>query len=369
MFNWLGNLFPYSDLHTLNLDWILSKMKETAAQAAKAVADAANALAQVAEAKAAALTAQTAAQDAQTAANKAAGNAASAAANAVQALNAAQTANETATAANNKAQTAQETATAANSAAQTAQSAAQTAQNTANTAQSAAQTAQETATAANNKAQTAQETATTANSAAQTAQTAADNALSKFPVKREDIADSAVGQRQIDVDAVGTNQISDFAVTTNKIADGAVTNKKMSGADFYVGIGSYSKSETTTATQIAAGQAVFSFPRTNTKAVIFVVYGGSDYKAGDTPHHLFMYSDPFIINTLATKRVVDIILEDFNKQTGENTEYKGSMTISVSTSIPRVVTCQLTFTEPLPFSDDIAIPYGINGLSARPISQ
>ena len=134
MFNWLGNLFPYSDLHSLNLDWILSKMKETAAQAAKAVADAANALSQVAEAKAAALTAQTAAQDAQTAANKAAGNAASAAANAVQALNTAQRAQETATAANNKAQTAQETATAANSAAQTAQ-------NTANTAQSTAQTA------------------------------------------------------------------------------------------------------------------------------------------------------------------------------------------------------------------------------------
>ena len=141
MFNWLGNLFPYSDLHSLNLDWILSKMKETAAQAAKAVADAANALAQVAEAKAAALTAQTAAQDAQTAANKAAGNAASAAANAVQALNAAQTAQETATAANNKAQTAQETATAANNKAQTAQDTANTAQNTANTAQSAADTA------------------------------------------------------------------------------------------------------------------------------------------------------------------------------------------------------------------------------------
>ena len=40
MFNWLGNLFPYSDLHSLNLDWILTKMKETAAQAAKAAAKA-----------------------------------------------------------------------------------------------------------------------------------------------------------------------------------------------------------------------------------------------------------------------------------------------------------------------------------------
>lgn len=367
MFNWLGNIFPYSDLHSLNLDWILNNMKETAAQAAKAVADAANALAQVAEAKAAALSAQTAAEDAQTAANKAAGNAASAAANAVQALNAAQTAQETATAANNKAQTAQETATAANSAAQTAQntantakSAAETAQNTANTAQSAAQTAQ-------NTANTAQSAAETAQSAADNAQTAADNALSKFPVKREDIADSAVGQRQIDVNAVGTNQISDFSVTTSKIKDGAVTNKKMSGVDFYVGIGSYSKSGTTTSTQIAAGQAVFSFSRIETKTIIFVVYAGNDYNVGDTPHHLFMYSDPFIINTTATKRVVDITLEDFNKQTGENMEYKGSLTISVSTSVPSVVTCKLTFTDTLPFSNDIAIPYGISGLAARPI--
>ena len=122
MFNWLGNIFPYSDLHSLNLDWLLSKMKETAAQAAKAVADAANALAQVAEAKAAALSAQTAAQNAQTAANNAqtaANNAADSAENAVA------------------------VAQAAKSAAQTAQSAAETAQNTANTAQSAAQRASE----------------------------------------------------------------------------------------------------------------------------------------------------------------------------------------------------------------------------------
>ena len=94
MFNWLGNLFPYSDLHSLNLDWILSKMKETAAQAAKAVADAANALAQVAEAKASALTAQTAANNAQTAAQNAqtaATNAQTAATNAHTAATNAQT--------------------------------------------------------------------------------------------------------------------------------------------------------------------------------------------------------------------------------------------------------------------------------------
>lgn len=78
MFNWLGNIFPYSDLHSLNLDWILSKMKETAAQAAKAIADSANALAQVIEAKTAAQNAQTAATDAQNKANEAATSAANA---------------------------------------------------------------------------------------------------------------------------------------------------------------------------------------------------------------------------------------------------------------------------------------------------
>ena len=336
MFNWLGNLFPYSDLHSLNLDWILSKMKETAAQAAKAVADAANALAQVAEAKAAALSAQTAAQNAQTAANNAqtaADNAADSAENSV-----------------NVAQAAKSTAQAAQSAAQTAQSAAQTAQSTADAAKSAAQTAQSTADAAQ--------------SAAQTAQTAAESALSKFPVKRVDIADYAIGSKQIENGAVGVDKITDRAVTTPKIANGAVTNQKMSAADFYVGIGSYSLEQNATSTEIAAGQAVFSFQRVATKAVIFVVYAASDYNVGDTPHQLFMYSDPFILNTVSTKRVVDIILGDFNTLTGENTEYKGSLTISVSAS--RVVTGKITFTEKLPFSDDIAIPYGISGLAARP---
>ena len=63
MFNWLGNLFPYSDLHSLNLDWILSKMKETAAQAAQAIADSASALSRVQDAQTAATNAQTAAQN------------------------------------------------------------------------------------------------------------------------------------------------------------------------------------------------------------------------------------------------------------------------------------------------------------------
>ena len=338
MFNWLGNLFPYSDLHSLNLDWLLSKMKETAAQAAKAIADSANALAQVIEAKTAAQDAQTAAQNAQTAADNAQ------------------------TAANNAADSAEN----AVAVAQAANSTAQTAQNTADAAKSAAQTAQNTANTAKSAAQTAQNTANTAQSAAQTAQTAADNALSKFPVIREDIAESAVGSKQIGNEAVGPDKITFGAVITDKIADGAVTNRKMSSADFYVGIGSFSISSKATATEIANGQAVFDFERFSTQAVIFVAYAGNDYNAGDTPHHLFMYSDPFIINTLATKRVVDITLEDFNMVTGEHTEYKGTLTISVSTSTPRRVIGTISFAETLPFSDDIKIPYGISGLSARP---
>lgn len=196
MFNWLGNLFPYSDLHSLNLDWILSKMKETAAQAAKAVADAANALAQVAEAKAAALSAQTAAQNAQTAANNAqtaADNAADSAENAVYVAQAAKSA----------AQTAQNTA-------ESAKSAAQTAQNTANTAQSAAQTAQ-------SAAQTAQIAAQTAQNTANTAQETAQSALDKFPVQTADIANGAVL-----ADKIGAYQI-----TTGKIAPEAVEAGKL----------------------------------------------------------------------------------------------------------------------------------------------
>lgn len=189
MFNWLGNLFPYSDLHSLNLDWLLSKMKETAAQAAKAVADAANALAQVAEAKAAALSAQTAAQNAQTAANNAQ------------------------TAANNAATSAEN----AVSVAQAAKSAAQTAQSTADAAKSAAQTAQNTANTAQSAAQTAQSTAERAQSTAETAQTAANNALNKFPVQTADIANNAVT----------ADKIGAYQVTTNKIAPEAVEPGKL----------------------------------------------------------------------------------------------------------------------------------------------
>ena len=78
MFNWLGNLFPYSDLHSLNLDWILTKMKETAAQAAQAIADSAKALSRVEEVNLAVQTAEAAATDAQNKANEAATSAANA---------------------------------------------------------------------------------------------------------------------------------------------------------------------------------------------------------------------------------------------------------------------------------------------------
>ena len=156
MFNWLGNLFPYSDLHSLNLDWILSKMKETATQAAQAIADSAKALAQVIEAKTAAQNAQTAAQNAQTAANNAQ------------------------TAANNAADSAEN-----------AVSVAQDAKNTAQTAQSAAQTAQ-------SAAQTAQSTAETAQSTADTANAGVEALNAKFPVQRNDIASQAINAGKIE---------------------------------------------------------------------------------------------------------------------------------------------------------------------------
>ena len=154
MFNWLGNIFPYSDLHSLNLDWILNKMKETAAQAAKAIADSANALAQVVEAKTAAQNAQTAAQNAQTAANNA--------------------------------------QTAANNAADSAENAV----NVAQSAQSAAQTAQSTA-------QTAQETA--------------QSALDKFPVKTADIANGAVLADKIGTYQITSAKIARGAVLAEKL--------------------------------------------------------------------------------------------------------------------------------------------------------
>ena len=161
MFNWLGNLFPYSDLHSLNLDWILSKMKETAAQAAKAIADSANALAQVIEAKTAAQNAQTAAQNAQTAANNAQ------------------------TAANNAANSAENAVTVA----QSAQTAAQNAQNTANAAQTAADSAQNTANSVNDK----------------------------FPIKTSDIANGAVTNEKI-ADSIAGSKLNKRSINGEKLS-------------------------------------------------------------------------------------------------------------------------------------------------------
>ena len=192
MFTWLNNLFPYSDLHSLNLDWILNKMKETAALAAKAIADSANALAQVLEAKTAAQNAQTAAQNAQTAANNAQTAANNAADSAENAVNVAQQAKSAA-------QTAQNTADAAKSAAQTAQ-------NTANTAQSAAETAQSAAETAQSAAQTAQNTANGAQTAAENAQETATTALSKFPVKSFDLYDRMAFYTSFQLSSTGTGK-------------------------------------------------------------------------------------------------------------------------------------------------------------------
>ena len=171
MFNWLGNLFPYSDLHSLNLDWILTKMKETAAQAAKAIADSANALAQVIEAKTAAQNAQTAAQNAQTAANN------------------------------------------AQTAAQAAQSAAQNAESSVSDAVQTAQAAQETANAARGTATTAQETA--------------QSALDKFPVQTADIANGAVLADKIGNLQITSGKIANAAVVPDKLGPNEMRLKEI----------------------------------------------------------------------------------------------------------------------------------------------
>ena len=171
MFNWLGNLFPYSDLHSLRGGGGLSKMKETAAQAAKAVADSANALAQVIEAKTAAQNAQTAAQNAQTAANN------------------------------------------AQTAAQAAQSAAQNAESSVSDAVQTAQAAQETANAA-------QETANAAQGTAQ-------SALDKFPVQTADIANGAVLAANIGAYQVTSGKIANAAVLPEKLGPNEMRLKEI----------------------------------------------------------------------------------------------------------------------------------------------
>ena len=324
MFTWLNNLFPYSDLHSLNLDWILFKMKETAAQAAKAVADAANALAQVAEAKAAALTAQTAAQDAQTAANKAAGNAANAAANAVQALSAAQTAQETATAANNKAQTAQESAN-------TAQSAAQTAQNTANTAQSAAETAQ---------------------SAVDGANTEINSLKNRFPVKNIDIARNAVSTSNLTEKSV---TLSRLAVLTSYLYTDTTPN---GSARFPDGSGSASID------QITAGivNTHISFIQHLTTEYIQIRINITE----NNDSKMYTSSSPIVICNNKTLKGIIAIAPIIVIKNNTNDIYNGFIVLShVSGNSGLNIKCQVIFNSTTPFNDSTQFVITADAVSAK----
>ena len=261
MFNWLGNLFPYSDLHSLNLDWILTKMKETAAQAAKAVADAANALAQVAEAKAAALSAQTAAQNAQTAAS-----------------NAQTAANNTANSAENAVNVAQQ-----------AKSAAQTAQNTAETAQTTAQTAQ-------NTAETAQNTA-------ETAKTTAEGVLAKFPIQNVDIASNTI-----------TNEkISSKTITGGSIADHTITKDKFKSVQMDVFDPTYSDFRfNLTIAQLNAGTTPMNATSsTFTRNTLAIDLSGSYTAPGDNKtHYLSLRSGVFTRPQSSSYVEIDVKLTD-----------------------------------------------------------
>ena len=267
MFNWLGNLFPYSDLHSLNLDWILTKMKETAAQAAKAIADSANALAQVLEAK-------TAAQNAQTAANNAA----------------------------NSAENAVNVAQQAKSAAETAQSAAETARNTAETARNTADTAQNTA---------------------NSAQIAANNALNKFPLNTSDIADGAITKNKLGANSVSTDKIADFSITNAKLAsvkfyvdgDSYIDDVIVTASQLAAGqaVGSFKRSVTNS----------FIFV-----AYSLVKYASGGEING---HVLYFYSDPFIIPpAFESVRNIDVVLSDYDNNTGNVVTYNGNLNVKVT---------------------------------------
>ena len=342
MFNWLGNIFPYSDLHSLNLDWILTKMKETAAQAAKAVADSANALAQVAEAKAAALTAQTAAQDAQTAANKAAGNAANAAANAVQALNAAQTAQETATAANSAAEIAQNTATTANNKAQTAQE-------TATAANSAAERAQNTANTAQSAAETAQNTANTAQSAADTANTGIEALNAKFPVQRKDIAQQAIN----------SSKIEGYSITPDRLVNDksfVLLDETSLSHMRFPGTGS------ATHEQISSGITLTNNFFLNVLTQLFQVK--IDILESGSHSNVFKCeSYPVVkLNNSGTIAMLPVII--FNDNTNET--YDGFVKISKKTvSGEDQVTCKVIFKTEPPFNDNTEFVINLYPLYAK----
>ena len=337
MFNWLGNIFPYSDLHSLNLDWILSKMKETAAQAAKAVADAANALAQVAEAKAAALSAQTAAQNAQTAANEAATNAASAAASATAAVN---TANDAQTAAQN----AQNTANAAQTAAQSAQSEAQKAQTKAQSAQSAAQTAQTTAqnaqTAAEDAktvAQGAQTTAQNAQTAAEDAQTVANNALNKFPIKTDDIKDAAVTKSKLSstssYSTLFSNRSIEISGTPSQMTSGIVVSGASGFIKFQPSVHCQVKMDIDSDTE-------------TTNSIFYAV----------SPPVLYRQKTSAGLLTFAPVYVIKI---------ETNEMYKGFITLSITDETRDNVKCQVFFETQPQFSSNTRITIRVYGTGAQ----
>ena len=339
MFNWLGNLFPYSDLHSLNLDWILTKMKETAAQAAKAIADSASALAQVIEAKTAAQNAQTAAQNAHTAANNAqtaannaqtaANNAADSAENAVAVAQAAKSAAQTA---QNTANTAQNTANTAQSAAETAQSAAQTAQNTANTAQSTAQTAQN--------------TANTAQSAADTANTGVDALKARFPIKSKDIATDAITSSKIEFQAVSLDKL--ITTTSNIILD----KTSLSHLRF-------PETGSATSAQIAEGIVRTSDYFLSNLQTQLVQMKIDILVSGSTSTVFRSESSPVVLlSKSGTIAIMPFII--FNDNTNET--YDGFVKISKTAS---KITCKVIFKTNPPFDDNTEFVIDVCPLYAR----
>ena len=358
MFNWLGNLFPYSDLHSLNLDWILNKMKETAAQAAKAIADSANALAQVIEAKTAAQNAQTAAQNAQTAAQNAqtaANNAADSAENAVNVAQAAKSA----------AQTAQNTANAAQSAAQTAQSAAQTAQSAAENAQSSAQTAQNTANTAQSTAETAQSTAQTAQSAAENAQGIADTANEgvntlnrRFPIKTADIADSAVR----------TPKLGEKSVTLDKIntTDSYLYNNTIQDARF-------PRTGSATIDQITSGIEDTNLNRLGGLMTEFLHVSMDITEKNDSiPNTVFTCTSPVVAYSRINRNAIGIcaIAPIIVIKNDTNDVYHGFIKLTQSYKTPSdtknlKIKCEVIFNSAPPFNNDTKFVITANPVSAK----
>ena len=330
MFNWLGNLFPYSDLHSLNLDWILTKMKETAAQAAKAIADSANALAQVIEAKTAAQNAQTAAQSAQTAANNAQTAANNAATSAENAVTVAQAAKSVAQNAQSAAQTAQNTAN-------TAKSAAETAQNTANTAQSAAQTAHNTANTAQSAAETAQSAAQTAQSAADTANTGVEALNAKFPIKGNNIASRAITASKIETNTITFDKL--VSDKSNIILDGT----SLSHLRFPEG-------GSATSAQIAAGIVRTSDYFLNNLLTKLLQVKIDILESGSASTVFKCESSPVVLlDKVGTVALLPFVI--FNNDTNET--YDGFAKISRKTvSGTGQITCKVIFKTNPPFVDN-----------------